>query len=239
MIPALLFTVLFVADDPQGPVVVIDVIEDQSGRAVDVVVVPRDRPALSASVRSGPSETPRRSRTLPLLPTGAALTPAVDGAILTIDDIGLWEDPVTASTTNAKARGGALIAPDLRVASPRTLRLFLPAIIDASSTPVPASLHGSHTRLAGTALVLRQPLPVVALSVAKGEADGGSALVATTLPGECALVPSQVVQTLTSLSATSTTCTQHLAVSRAAGKRFGDRPDKDQEASGVVVVRLR
>ncbi|MDP2343944.1 MAG: hypothetical protein Q8O67_23505 [Deltaproteobacteria bacterium] len=248
---ALLLTILFVADDPQAPMVVIDVIEDGSSRSVDVVVVPRDRAPISASLASGPAETAQKLlRTWPLLPTGSALTPAADGAILTIDDIGLWEDPaVPPPVKPAKAKvttwKPSMTAPDLRVASPVSLRLFLPAILDqlppstSTPAPVPASLHGSHTRLSGTALVVRKATPVLALSLANNEADGGAALVATSLPGSCAPIPSRVVQPLTSLSSTSTTCTRNLGVSRAVGKRFGEKPEKDLEAAGVVVVRLR
>ena len=242
---ALLFTVLFIADDPSLSMVVIDVKEDSSGRAVDVVVVPRDRPALVAHVQAGPAETPPGARTLrtwPLLPPGASLNPAGDGAILTVDDVGLWEDPTPPpAPKGAKPPKPSMVPPDLRVASPTTLRLYLPAITDdpsSSSSSSPASLHGSHTRVAGTALIVRRPTAVLALSTSNGEADGGPALITASTPGACAPIPTRVVQTLTSLTSTSTTCTGSLAISRATGKRYGDKPDKDAEAAGVVVVRL-
>ena len=62
--------------------------------------------------------------------------------------------------------------------------------------------------------------------------------IATSTPGSCAPVPSRVVQPLSSLTATSTLCTPRLAVSRCTGKRFGDKPEKDKAANGLVVVRL-
>lgn len=264
---ALLMTILFIADDPQAPMVVVDVVEDRRGRSVDVFVVPPTGPALSASLLSAPIDAPERptQRRWPLLPTGAALTPALDGAILTFDDIGLWEEPLPPPPTSmdhnaapektgktrpaAKAKASSTVpsnvAPDLRVASATTLRLYVSAIVDeqtasltSSPVPVPASLHGSHTRLAGTALVLTRPLPVVALSMAEGEADAGPALIAAFTPGDCAPVPTRIVQALSTLSATTTSCTQRLAVSRGDGKRYGVEAKKDRDAAGIVVVRL-
>lgn len=234
---ALLLTILFVADDGSGAVVV-EVVEDGAGRHADVVVV-RGAAGTSASLNGPRVDGSRRLRDWPLPPPGASFTPAVDGLVVTIDDAGDWQPAAAAPDPKAK-KPPSSAPPELPVASERALRLFLPTIVDEK--PAPASLHGSHTRLSGQAVVVQRRLPVLALSVSSGEADGGAALVAddaAPVAGSCAAVPGAVVQPLTRLTSTAVTCAGPLAVSAATGKRFAEKADKDRDAVGVVVRRLK
>ena len=246
---ALLFTILFVADESSGnPAqppcsVVVEVVEDAGGRHVDVVVVrgaASPQPGVTASLSGPKAEGSRRLRDWPWPPPGASFTPAVDGVVVTIDDVGDWQPPVVPVDPKAKKPPTSTAqanAPDLPVASERALRLFLPTIVDEK--PVPASLHGSHTRIAGQAVVVQRKVPVLALSLSTGEADGGAAIIADEGAGGCAPIPFTVVQGLTKLTSTAVTCAGPLAVSAATGKRFFDKADKDRDAVGVVVRRVK
>lgn len=236
---ALLLTVLFVADDPALPVIAVDVAEAGSGRHLSAFVI---NDGTEFGVELGASSSPEGSRRLrdwPLLPPGASLTPAVDGVILTLDDVGLWQpappaEPPKKAPTKKKTLS---TTPELPVAGDRALRLFLPTILDGSLTPQAASLHGSRVHAAGVAIVVDRAVPVLALSLSGSEADGGAALVTSDVPGDCAAIPATAVQRLTTLTSTKVTCAGALVVSRAAGKRLGDKPANDKDARGLIVRR--
>ncbi len=245
---ALVLTLLFVADDPQVPSVVVDVVEDATGRRVDVVVVGAGS-GFSSSLRDGPAEGSRQLRSWPLMPRGASLTPAADGLVLTIDDAGAWQPAATTPTTTPTTTGTPKKAPKpptnpapaLPVANDRSLRLFLPSVVD--ERPATASLHGTRTRATGSVLILQRPAASVALTVSGVEADGGDALVTGARPvcggapmtGANDAAATTVVQALTRSVTTSIRCGGTLVVATLAGKRFGDRPDKDKEARGLLV----
>jgi hypothetical protein len=241
---ALAFTLLFVADDPAQPAVVVDVAEDDAGRRVDVVVVCGAAPAgacandLSSSlVEKGSGEGSRRLRQWPVLPRGASVVPAVDGVVVTVDDVGPWQAPPgppstppasssSSASSSSKKAPPLPPVPALPVVGERGLRVFVPVVVDGEAGP--AVLYGDHTVARGTAVVFltRPQVPgtrALALSVANVDgvltADAGPALVLSDDVGGCARVPTAVQQLLSTSTSTRATCAGTFAASRLTGTR--------------------
>ncbi len=265
---ALVLTLLFVPDEPRAPVVVVALQEQAHARVADVVVVPAD-PARGAVVAhlSGPgSDGVWGLRTLPIPPPGASLTEAVDGFVVTVDDVGVWAPtaPVVAAgpaprsdkKASKPAPSSLAAPPGLAVASPRSLRLFVP--VAQPGRPQPASLHGvvdgALIVFPGSALVDvagRRPL---ALSVADvAEVDGGRGVAHVfdasvpvvdeglvqrcRAPSSPATEPLRALQRATHLTLAAPVCIGTLVVAAGAGLRLADQPSRDRPARGVVVVR--
>ncbi|MBM4279825.1 MAG: hypothetical protein FJ137_03445 [Deltaproteobacteria bacterium] len=184
---ALALTLLFVPDEPRAPVVVIALQDRSDARIADVVVVPADpaRGAVVAHLTGPGADGDPGLRSVPIAPPGAAVTEAVDGFVITVDDVGSWvpaplpaagaargaPDPKSGRPAEKAPRAAppSLAAPPgLAVATARSMRLFVP--LAQPGRPQPASLHGVVDGLVvvftGAALVDvagRRPL---ALSVA-------------------------------------------------------------------------
>ena len=123
---ALLLTILFVAEDPDVGAVVVEVVEDGAGRHADVVVV-RAGVGVSASINGPRAEGSRRLRDWPLPPPGASFTPAVDGLVISFDEVGDWQLPLPS------ANG----APDPKAKKPTRSRSCWP--IPSRSRPTDSS----------------------------------------------------------------------------------------------------
>jgi hypothetical protein len=252
----LVLTLLFVADDPAVPSVVVDVAEDATGRRADVVVVASAAPAHAAHLVAPPVEGSARLRAFPVPPSGIALAPAVDGVLVTVEDVGAWQPelppppvlPARKGRAKAEPAPSASPLPKIPVADVRSLRLLVPIVVDdgaAVPVPVAASLHGSRGAWPGRALVVTRRHPVLALSVAASPrtdgnlvvADGSVPVIADEAPGLCAPIPRRVLQRVTHLDGSATACSGALIVAPASGTRLAEQPANDTAAHGVVLQR--
>jgi hypothetical protein len=252
----LVLTLLFVADDPTVPSVVVDVAEDATGRRADVVVVAPAAPAHAAHLVAPPVEGSVRLRAFPVPPAGIALAPAVDGVLVTVEDVGGWQPgaspppllPARKGRAKAEAASPKSTLPKIPVADARSLRLLVPTVVDdgaAVPAPVAASLHGTRGAWPGRALVVTRRHPVLALSVAAATrvggnvdvADGSVPVIADEAPGLCAPIPRRVLQRVTHLDGSASACSGALIVSPATGTRLAEQPASDTAAHGVVLQR--
>ena len=249
MTPTVLaLSVLFLADDPTLPAVVVEV-KESPARQLTLFVVDDDHPPVTMQLneRADAGAVARLPR-WPLLPGGASLTPAVDGVVLTIDDAGAWTasfatapTPTTKTTkTKAKTPKHPWPPPTLPVAGDNALRLFLPAVVDGQ--PTSASLHGSGGLVvAGTAVVWQRVLAPQLITLAGADLDVTTpTVVDVVMPaGACAPVPTTLLQRETHVVASAPGCAAGFAVSVVNGQRFADAKAGDLPARGVLVMSLQ
>ena len=249
MTPTILaLSVLFLADDPTLPAVVVEV-KESAARQLTVFVVDDDHAPVTMQLneRANPAVGARLPR-WPLLPQGASLTPAVDGVVLTIDDAGSWTagfatTTTTATKTSAKSKAPTpkhpWPPPSLPVAGDNAMRLFLPAVVD--SQPTSASLHGNNGLVvAGTAVVWQRPLAPQLITLAGADLDVSPATTVSVaaVEGACAPVPTLLLQRETHVVASVPACAAGFAVSVVNGQRYANAKAGDLPARGVLVVSL-
>ncbi len=252
MTPSLIaLSVLFLADDPTLPAVVLEV-KEAPARQLTVFVVDDDHEPLTMQLNEGAAAgTAAGLPRWPLMPRGASLTPAVDGVILTIDDAGAWTEsfaptlPLPVATTKATATAKKPTPkhpwppPLLPVAGDNAMRLFLPTVVDGEA--MSASLHGpGGLAIAGTAVVWQLPLSPHLITLGGADLDVSVAtIVASATPaGACAPVPTLLLQTTTHVAASLPACAAGFAVSVVNGQRYSDTKAGDLPARGVLVMSL-
>jgi len=262
MTPATLaLTILFVAEDPSAPVVAVELVEAEGRRSAVVVLIgdtgPGDAAAQVVALTDSDGRAPRALSGLPLPPTGASLTPAVDGVVVTIEDVGSdWlplfaapapppSTPKNKASAKPKPSPWPWPPPDIAVADARTLRLFVPAVVDGASTP--ASVHGVGLRAQGAAVTFTRPITTaVAATLAGVDIDATPPTLVTTPSTSttsttlCA-PPAHTVQRFTQSTLTTARClgSPHagLVVARVTGTRFGDVAARDRPATGIIAWR--
>jgi hypothetical protein len=192
MIALHVLTVVFLAQDPTLPSLVVQV-SDGDVRELTLFVVDDDSAPHTVQLREQPTERSAALPRWPLPPTGASLTAAVDGVIITIDDAGAFS-PLTPSSPAAPTKTRSTPSttlpwppPSLPVAGPRTLRLFVPTVVDGTSTP--ATLHGQGFVIAGAAMAFEGPLPTALLTWRDGEVIRRVPEVVFTTPATDACAP--------------------------------------------------
>jgi len=195
----------------------------------------------------------------PIGPAGTSVVPAVDGVIVTIDDAGDWaaafsppapDDPRPTKATRVAKPSPSLHAwppPGLPVAGPRSLRLFLPAVVDGAA--MSASLHlPGGAAVPGVAVAWTRVVEAEGVVVARSDGEGIAGVEvaaprfaptppATTMaPCGTEAVPVQLRQS--SGAAGPGLCVGTLEIRGFRGLRHGDQPAKDRSASGAVLRRV-
>lgn len=245
---ALALTILFLADDPTLPAVVVEVRETPA-RTVTIFFVDENNPSTVQLGDSASDAVAGSTLRWPLLPRGASLTPAVDGVILTIDDAGAWttafQPPAPPPTTTTKGKTGTAKKaasshpwppPSLPTATASTLRLFVPTVVDGVAGS--ASLHGQGFAVAGTAVAWERPLSPQLVTIAGTDVDlSAPTIAATAAPaGECAPVATIVLQPTTVSAASPPACAGGFAVSVVNGTRYAEKKAGDLPARGILIV---
>lgn len=185
-------TVVFLAQDPTLPSVVVQV-SDGDVRELSLFIVDDDTAPHTVQLREQPQERSAALPRWPLPPTGASLSDAVDGVIITIDDAGAFAPlapPVAEGGPRKRTTASTTLPwppPSLPVAGPTTLRLFVPSVVDGMSTP--ATLHGLGFVVAGAAMAFEGPLPSGLFSWRDGEIVRSEPSVVFTTPATDACAP--------------------------------------------------
>jgi hypothetical protein len=245
---ALSLLLVFVPDDPRAPSVVVAVTEDGAGRHGDIVVAGPSSPPFVIALDGAPVDGTARLRTLPIAPPGMALSTAVDGVLVTVDDVGDWLPPPASAPPSKKAakppKTTSPATSALPVASSRGLRLLVPDAVAAG--PTVATLHGAGVVFSGHAIVVDGTADrLVALSVdvppdsqiGVPDASGPVFVEAPATAGRCGPAPRQALQRSTSLRGLDAVCARGLHVVPATGTRLDAVIDRDRPAHGVVVRR--
>lgn len=262
MTPAVLaLSILFVADDAALPSVLVQLVEQPGARQATLAMVDDDAAPVTVEVADAGGRASLVRADWPQVPGGVSVSPAVDGVIVTFDDAGAWTPlfvavpppPVLdakgrpAKATKPKALASTLPwpPPSLPVASPTTLRLFVPAVVDGEVGP--ATLHGADgLRIPGVAVAWRQRFAdtgTVAVSSVGADVDVSPPTLLVEAPasgmssptGPCAPLASSVLQRLTRSVVGVPVCVAGLVVARLVGTRFGDLPPGDRVSHGLLV----
>jgi hypothetical protein len=190
MTPLHVLSVVFLAQDPTLPSLVVQV-SDGNVRELSMFIVDDDSAPVTVQLREQTSTNASALPRWPLAPTGASIMPAVDGVIITIDDVGSWGAfPPAAAGSLKKAKVSTTLPwppPALPVAGPNTLRLFVPAVVDGASTP--ATLHGQGFVVAGAAITFEGPLSPGLFTWREGNVARTEPTVVTTTPATDACAP--------------------------------------------------
>lgn len=234
--------VVFLADSPDAPALVVTMENSGTRRALAWALVPPPLVTAEGSRSTyGGALTDQAGApgylTLPHAPRGGGLTER-DGALsITVDDAGAWEE----SWQKLAASKG--VAP-LPVPGPRAFRLVVHGGVDGG--PAPAVLYGNTLRIAGTATAradrseLRAVVKLTNGSEAKTPLLEAEATAVDRVVGCGGEVPSAATVVTTSLALKlfargPPVCAGDLAVIPVEGSKLG--PAKDVAVRGVLVRR--
>ena len=253
---ALALTVVFIADDARLPVLSMELVERSGARSFVAAMMPTTTaPPEGIERRDGVGREVLSPGAWPIGPAGTSVVPAVDGVIVTIDDAGTWAGafalpaPDETKQTKVARPASSLHAwppPGLPVAGPRSLRMFLPAVVDGAA--MSASLHlPGGAAVPGVAVAWTRIVDVEGVVVARSHDEGiaGVEVVAPrfvpTLPAAtmtpCSTDAVPVQLRLSSGMAGPGFCVGVLEIRGFRGLRHGDQPAKDRPAHGAILRR--
>jgi hypothetical protein len=244
MTPLHVLSVVFLAQDPTLPSLVVQV-SDGNVRELSMFIVDDDSAPVTVQLREQTATTAAALPRWPLPPTGASIMPAVDGVIITIDDVGGWVAfPPPAAGMPKKAKLSTTLPwppPALPVAGPNTLRLFVPAVVDGASTP--ATLHGQGFVVAGAAVTFEGPLSPGLFTWRDGAVVRTEPTIVTTTPATDACAPHVSIALDGPWTATASlpACALGLSVSAVSGPLLAPASGKSDHVAWrrhVLVLSL-